>query len=65
VATERIKNLPPDVMWEYISGIRLGRSGMPEELAAAIAFVASPDASDIMGQNLNVDGGWGLGPAQF
>jgi NAD(P)-dependent dehydrogenase (short-subunit alcohol dehydrogenase family) len=65
VATERIKNLPQDVMQEYISGIRLGRSGTPEELAAAIAFLASPDASYITGQNLNVDGGWGLGPAKF
>jgi 2-hydroxycyclohexanecarboxyl-CoA dehydrogenase len=36
---------------------QLGRSGEPEEVAAAIAFLASEDASYITGQTLGVSGG--------
>ena len=39
----------------------LGRIGTPEELAAAVHFVASDDASYITGQTLLVDGGWSTG----
>ncbi|SAL71337.1 short-chain dehydrogenase/reductase SDR [Caballeronia udeis] len=35
----------------------LGRYGRPEEIAAMVAFVASPEASYITGTNLTVDGG--------
>jgi 3-oxoacyl-[acyl-carrier protein] reductase len=38
--------------------IALRRSGRPEEIAAAIIFLASPLASYITGQTLAVDGGW-------
>jgi 2-hydroxycyclohexanecarboxyl-CoA dehydrogenase len=40
-----------------IDATQLGRSGEPEEVAAAIAFLASEDASYITGQTLNVSGG--------
>ncbi len=36
----------------------LGRYGRPEEIAAAVAFLAGPDATYITGATLNVDGGW-------
>lgn len=39
----------------------LGRLGEPEEVAAAIAFLASADASYVVGQLLVVDGGHAIG----
>jgi 2-hydroxycyclohexanecarboxyl-CoA dehydrogenase len=37
--------------------IPLGRTGNPDEIAAAICFFASPDATYITGQTLSVNGG--------
>ncbi|HEU5299846.1 MAG TPA: 3-oxoacyl-[acyl-carrier-protein] reductase [bacterium] len=49
--------LPPDVVRGYIEQVPLGRAGKPEEVAAAVVFLASDDAAYITGQVLNVDGG--------
>jgi 3-oxoacyl-[acyl-carrier protein] reductase len=35
----------------------LGRYGQPQQIAAAAAFLAGPDAAYINGVTLNVDGG--------
>src|SRR6187399_2135120 len=40
------------------SATALGRYGKPEEVAAAVAFLASPAAAYITGATLNVDGGY-------
>jgi NAD(P)-dependent dehydrogenase (short-subunit alcohol dehydrogenase family) len=39
----------------------LGRIGRPEEIAAAVHFMVSDDASYVTGQTLLVDGGWSTG----
>ena len=41
----------------FVSITPLGRVGMPEDIAAAVAFLCSDDASFITGQWLAVDGG--------
>ena len=40
-----------------VNSTLLGRAGEPEEVASAIAFLASQDASYVTGQTLNVSGG--------
>jgi len=44
----------------FIAETPLGRSADPAEIAAAIAFLASDDASFITGVALEVTGGWGM-----
>lgn len=42
----------------FLAGLAaLGRYGQPEDIAAAVSFLAGPDASYITGATLNVDGG--------
>ena len=47
----------PEVLRNYFQHIPLGRGGEPEEVAAAIAFLASDLASYVTGAALLVDGG--------
>ena len=46
---------------EYLKTIPLGRFAEPSDIAAAVAFLCSPDASYITGQNIVLDGGQTLG----
>lgn len=46
---------------EYLKTIPLGRFAQPADIAAAVAFLASPDAGYITGQNIVLDGGQTLG----
>jgi NAD(P)-dependent dehydrogenase (short-subunit alcohol dehydrogenase family) len=42
---------------QYATQIPMGRRGKPEELAAAVTFLASDESSFITGVDLAVDGG--------
>lgn len=63
IRTERVKQLPDEPGGsEYLAAIErmhpIGRLGEPAEVASAIAFLASEDASFITGAVLPVDGGY-------
>lgn len=53
----------PEAKAKVESHIPMGRAGTPEEMAAAVAFLASEEAEYITGQTLFIDGGLTLYPA--
>ena len=57
IATDMTAVLPDDVKQKILASVPLGRMGKPEDIAAAVKFLASEDASYITGQVLAVNGG--------
>jgi len=49
--------LPEDIKTSLLANTPLGRFGSPEDVANAVAFLASPEAAFITGNTLSVDGG--------
>jgi 3-oxoacyl-[acyl-carrier protein] reductase len=57
VLTDLTASLAPDLVQTAIERTPLARAGTPEDMAAAVAFLASDEADFITGQVLAVDGG--------
>lgn len=57
IETDMTTGLKQDKVERIVKSSALGRIGQPEEIAAAVVFLASPAASYITGQCLVVDGG--------
>ncbi|MCL5428470.1 MAG: 3-oxoacyl-[acyl-carrier-protein] reductase [Chloroflexi bacterium] len=60
VDTEIWAGVPEEMREAFIKMIPLGRKGTPEEIAYAVAFLASDEAGYITGQVLAVDGGMAM-----
>lgn len=50
----------PDVLKQTIATIPLSRMGQPNDIAGAVVYLASDEASYVTGQTIVVDGGWVL-----
>lgn len=48
----------PEILPQVVAQISLGRPGLPCEIGAVAAFLASEEAAYVTGQSLYVDGGW-------
>ena len=55
--THLLDNIPENVMDQIIANIPVGRLGLPDEVAAAVAFLAGSEAAFITGANLDINGG--------
>jgi len=57
IDTDMTKDLPEAAKTALQSQIAVGRLGRPEEIAAAVSFLASPQASYVTGTTMHVNGG--------
>ncbi|WDD97476.1 MULTISPECIES: acetoacetyl-CoA reductase [Thalassomonas] len=57
VLTPMVAKIAPEIQQKIIEGIPVGRMGSVDEIAAAVAYLTSPDSGYITGSNLAINGG--------
>lgn len=60
IDTDMTEAMPEGAKDKIITGIPMGRTGKPEDVAEAVAFLASEQAGYITGEVLRVDGGMAM-----
>ena len=60
IATPMTERLPPEQRDRLAAAIPIGRLGHPDEIAAAVVFLASREAAYLTGQTLHVNGGMAM-----
>ena len=61
IETDMTASLPPEQQQALLAQIPLGHLGQPTDIAHAVAYLASPQAAYVTGQELHVDGGMYMG----
>jgi len=61
IVTDMTRELAVDVQEAIKAQVPLGTLGQPEDVAAAVAFLASPESGYVTGQTLHVNGGMYMG----
>ncbi|MFT5291020.1 MAG: 3-oxoacyl-[acyl-carrier protein] reductase [Planctomycetota bacterium] len=61
IPVERHEQDPQDMKDSYLASIPIGRWGTPKDIADAVVYMASPQASFVTGQTLVVNGGLTVG----
>ncbi len=56
IGTDMVRAVPEDVLKKIIGTIPVGRLGEPEDIARAVVFLASDDASFVSGSTLSING---------
>jgi NAD(P)-dependent dehydrogenase (short-subunit alcohol dehydrogenase family) len=67
VRTEASSNLfaNTEVMAQFLAEKPLGRTGVPDDVAAGVRFLAGPESSWVTGQSIGIEGGAELGKAPY
>ncbi len=61
IVTDMTSDLSEDIQEAIKAQVPLGTLGQPEDVAAAVAFLASPESGYVTGQTLHVNGGMYMG----
>jgi 3-oxoacyl-[acyl-carrier protein] reductase len=61
IESDMTAGLPPERKEQILGAVPLGRYGSADEVAAAVSFLAGPDAAYVTGAVIPVDGGLGMG----
>lgn len=56
------RTVPKEYQDKSLKAVPMGRPGLPQEVGACVAFLASDDASYVTGQTLSICGGLSIGP---